>query len=207
MGRTKTEIIAREGWIKGGAVFILALFFEAMEMEFVSFLTLLLCGFVLYFFRNVERIPGDESVGAFISPIDGELRDIIRSEDTLTLVISNNILDGHMIRSPINSNIKKIESTTGYAFSNDTEAEKLNSKASLELVYGESDVKMEFLGKNFPTSALLYKELVTTDVKSGSRIGLLLTGEAKIILPKDARLMADIGNRVVGGETLLAFLK
>ena len=81
----KTEIILKEGYpyiaVTGG-LFLISLLFRFPLL--VQIITFALFAFMVFFFRNPERIPEDDSKGAVISPSDGVVTEITNAISPLT---------------------------------------------------------------------------------------------------------------------------
>ncbi len=203
---TKTEIIAREGWGKAAIFFTLFVFFEMMECKLLAFIFVVTFVLSLYLYRNLEREPQDYSEGVVIAPIDGEITEIKTLEDRVSVTLKNELWDSHILRAPSNGKIIEADMTKGYAFFSGEYAQKLNSRGSLKLKFKKHEILLEFFGKIFRDSLVVYTKKNGTDIKIGSRLGVLLSGETRISLPLNTRLVVDIGSKVIGGESAVAFI-
>jgi phosphatidylserine decarboxylase len=170
----------------------------------------LLGGFFAYFFRDPDRsVPQDP--GAVVSPADGRVMIAGPSDGRWTppgqwsqVTIFLSPTDVHMNRSPVAGTITRIEYRPGKflpAYREDSSANELN-----ELwidADGRTIVIRQVVG-------VLARRIVCRvgegeQVERGERIGLMKFGSRMdVFLPPDAALEVTVGQRVVGGETILA---
>jgi phosphatidylserine decarboxylase len=134
----KTEIILKEGYpyiaVTGGIFLISLLFNFSLILQLLFFA---LFAFMVFFFRNPERIPEDESEGALISPTDGTVIEIsneispITKEESIKISVRLSLFDVHVQRSPITGEMSAREYIHGTFLSlNSPKASELNEQQS-----------------------------------------------------------------------------
>jgi phosphatidylserine decarboxylase len=170
---------------------------------------LVLTLFFLWFFRDPERVIPAAS-GAVVSPADGKVTDISVIEwDGLPrtrISIFLNIFDVHVNRSPVAGVIKAVEYRRG-RFRNAMGAVSDENEQNIVTVKGDGD---EVVFKQI--AGLLARRIVFTkqtgdQVQRGERIGLIKFGSrVDVILDSMAQLQVQVGSRVRGGASVLAFL-
>jgi len=171
---------------------------------------LLVSGFLLWFFRDPERIISDVA-SAVVSPSDGKITNVspVTMGETRYVRISIflNVFDVHVNRSPIAGVIQDIRYQKGKFLNamNETCAE-LNEQNSVTVEGdGERVVFKQIAG-------LLARRIVFTKklgdrVARGERVGLIKFGSrTDVLLDASASLQVRVGDRVKGGSTVLAFL-
>lgn len=171
---------------------------------------LLVSGFLLWFFRDPERIISDVA-SAVVSPADGKITNVspVTMGETRYVRISIflNVFDVHVNRSPIAGVIQDIRYQKGKFLNamNETCAE-LNEQNSVTVEGdGERVVFKQIAG-------LLARRIVFTKklgdrVARGERVGLIKFGSrTDVLLDASASLQVRVGDRVKGGSTVLAFL-
>jgi phosphatidylserine decarboxylase len=170
---------------------------------------LVLTLFFLWFFRDPERVIPN-TAGAVVSPADGKVTDISVIEwDGLPrtrISIFLNIFDVHVNRSPVAGVIKAVEYRRG-RFRNAMGAVSDENEQNIVTVNGDGH---EVVFKQI--AGLLARRIVFTkhtgdQVQRGERIGLIKFGSrVDVILDSMAQLQVQVGSRVHGGASVLAFL-
>jgi phosphatidylserine decarboxylase len=169
--------------------------------------------FLTYFFRDPDRqVP--QAPDLVVSPADGRVMVAGPSDgrwappgDWLQVTIFLSPLDVHVNRSPVSGRVRRIEYRPGHflpAFdekSNDNELNEIWVDHD-----GRTIVFRQVVG-------ILARRIVCRVregeiVGRGERIGLMKFGSRMdVFLPTDAGLRVAVGDRVVGGETVLAILE
>jgi phosphatidylserine decarboxylase len=173
----------------------------------------LLGGFFAYFFRDPERnVP--EEADLVVSPADGRVM-IAGPTDKrwappgewkqVTIFLSP--LDVHVNRSPVEGTVTRIQYRPGSFLPAYKESANDNELNEIWLSsQGRTVVVRQVVG-------ILARRIVCRiregeQVERGARIGLMKFGSRMdVFLPMDADLHVSVGQRVVGGETVLATLR
>lgn len=167
-------------------------------------------GFFAYFFRDPDRsVPQDPDL--VVSPADGRVMIAGPSDGRwappgrwtqVTIFLSP--MDVHMNRAPVAGRIDRIEYRPGRFLpaykesANDNELNELWIAAD-----GRTIVVRQVVG-------VLARRIVCRvgegqHVARGERIGLMKFGSRMdVFLPEDAEILVSVGDRVRGGETVLA---
>ena len=164
--------------------------------------------FVFYFFRDPERtIPSEP--GSVVSPADGHVVQI--ADELLDSVMGHRISiflaiwDVHVQRSPVAGTIAEVEYRPGKFYA------AMRSAASVE---NEQNI----ITVQTPGGALVFKQIAGAiarrvicwkrageTVSRGERIGLIRFGSrVDVWLPMEAEVVVRRGQKVKGGESLLA---
>jgi phosphatidylserine decarboxylase len=173
----------------------------------------LLAGFFAYFFRDPDRAVPQEP-GLVVSPADGRVMISGPSDGRwappgawkqITIFLSP--LDVHVNRAPADGRITRVEYRPGRFLPAYKEAANDNELNEIWIEQdGRTIVVRQVVG-------ILARRIVCRvaegDVlRRGQRIGLMKFGSRMdVFLPMDAELRAGVGDRVVGGETVLAHLE
>lgn len=183
---------------------------------FTIWLTLLFVALILYtfaFFRDPERTsPSDpESV---VAAADGVVADIIEIEETEVVKstmkrvgIFLSVFDVHTNRAPLDGRITYRRHREGLCL--DARSPDCSGK----------NESMTWAFEN-PRATLVVKQLtgaiarrivgwskVGDEVRKGERFGMIRFGSrTEVYLPVDAEIMVKVGDRVVGGATVIARL-
>ena len=200
--------IAREGFRYIGVLSLLGvavLAFPATRLLAVPLFVL--AGFVTYFFRDPTRVPPDDEK-LLVSPGDGKVvytgpgeRDPSRTQVSIFL----SIFDVHINRSPLAAVVRKIQYTPGrFLAAYKPEAGTQNEQNQIELADGEFSVTVRQI------AGVVARRIVCVihendRLERGQRFGLIQFGSRmEVMLPGDTKLRVKVGDRVKGGETVIA---
>jgi phosphatidylserine decarboxylase len=208
------DVVFIIGGIVAAAIVLSVLFIHSPYIKYpVTGIFFFLFLFTLYFFRDPERtIP--EDVNVVLSPADGKLV-LIKELDTddfldspaIQMSIFLSPLDVHVNRIPWGGTVKFVRYIKGdYMVAYDHKASEKNER---------TEIGVEGNGRR-----IVFKQIVGSiarrivcplhegdEVKKGERFGMIKFGSRMdIILPRDVTVKVSVGQRVVGGETILAVL-
>ena len=202
---------------------VLALFLWFMlPFSFLAYLALLLAIYIAYFFRDPARVTPLRE-GLVISPADGRVSSIERikppaelglgSDERLRISIFLSVLDVHINRAPVAGRISKSVYVPG-AFMNAAldKASEENERRSIVISSSSSgpggyDVAVVQI------AGLIARRIVTfikegENIGTGERFGLIRFGSrVDVFLPPGHGCLVAVGQRAIGGETVLADLK
>ncbi|MDH4264012.1 MAG: phosphatidylserine decarboxylase family protein [Deltaproteobacteria bacterium] len=204
---------------KEGAIFILPLaalslilwilWFTACA-GFFSLLTL----FVVYFFRDPERSipPGEKAV---LAPADGKIikvepcwEEYLLKGPTLKVSIFMSLFNVHVNRIPLTGRIIDSSYHTGkFIRANLDKASTMNEQNAL-LMEAPDGTRLLFV----QIAGLIARRIVCwikkgDVVERGCRFGMIRFGSrVDVYLPANTRLQAQIGQKVLGGQTILGVL-
>lgn len=199
--------------------FFLPLIVVATILYFTQFyvMTILMCGlagFVLFFFRDPERvIPAEPN--AVISPADGLLHKIDTDwfdpetgEKRTRVSIFLSVFNVHVNRFPVSGKISKREAREGKflaAFNHLASEDNAQVVLVIDSPYGKITVK-QIVGL-IARRIVCHAQLGQMAVK-GERYGLMRFGSRMdVTVPSSAELKVKVGDNVQAGSTILAFLK
>jgi phosphatidylserine decarboxylase len=166
----------------------------------------LLALFMAYFFRNPNRvIPGEADI--VLSAADGRVTRIEDRENGKLVSVFLSPVDVHINRSPISGKVVKIEYLRGKkkpATSNN--ASEVNERNALT-IEGE---KMTVVCTQI--AGILARRIVCgkkegDNLEIGERFGLIKFGSrTDLLMPQTVEILVKIGDKVRGGETIIAKL-
>jgi phosphatidylserine decarboxylase len=195
--------------VKEGLPFILVPLALAIVLAFfgwwlVAGLFLFMAAFMLYFFRDPERTVPTEP-GLITSAADGRVTRIDETAEHKVVSVFLSPLDVHINRSPITGIILKIDYIKGRKKpATSDEASLVNERNSL-VIEGE-DVTVTCT----QIAGILARRIVCWPregdiLERGQRFGLIKFGSrTDIRMPPDCEVLVKIGDRVKGGETVIA---
>ena len=170
------------------------------------------CAFCLLFFRDPERsIPADPST--ILAPADGRVIKVAAVTDErflggpATLVsIFMSPLDVHINRAPISGRVIDIRYTAGKyfrAFADKASLDNEQNAVVLEDPQGRRMCVVQIAG--FLARRIVCHLQIGMAIERGHRYGLIMFGSrADVFLPPAARVRVQVGDRVRGGQTVLA---
>jgi phosphatidylserine decarboxylase len=183
----------------------------------LGWLGVIATAYCAYFFRDPERVTPRRK-GLVTSAADGKVAAIadvpapselqLGRETMSRISVFLSIFDVHIVRSPVAGRITRSHYVPG-AFLN-AELDKASEENERRALVIETET-----GENVGVvliAGLIARRIVTfagegTSVARGERIGLIRFGSrVDVYLPSGTRVVADVGQTAIGGETGLAEL-
>jgi phosphatidylserine decarboxylase len=168
--------------------------------------------FLTYFFRDPERqVP--QAQGIVVSPADGRIMIAGPTDgrwappgDWLQITIFLSPMDVHINRSPVAGRVTRIDYRRGKFLPAFDEGSNDNELNEVWLEHdGRTIVFRQVVG--MLARRIVCRVSAGDVVARGDRVGLMKFGSRMdVFLPTDATLSVRVGDRVVGGETVLATL-
>lgn len=173
--------------------------------------------FCLYFFRDPERVLPPR-MGVFVAPADGLVVSIepaippaelgLSAEPRMRVAIFLSVLDVHVNRAPIAGTVRKIAYHPGRFFSAaEDKASDENERNSilLHLPTGEEVVVVQIAG--LIARRILCEIREGQVLHAGERFGIIRFGSrTDLYLPTGSVPLVSVGQRMIGGETVIAEL-
>lgn len=209
--------IHRAGW-PFVAAFAIASAVLGMVFQPLGWIGLIATGWCAYFFRDPDRVTPTRK-GLVVSPADGRVQMITAAVPPPELGLGDamrtrvsiflNVFDVHVNRIPADGTIEEVDYREGtFVNASLDKASEDNERASvlLRLADGRDLVFVQIAG--------LVARRIICDVKpeqavsAGERYGLIRFGSrADIYLPDGVEPLVVVGQRTVGGETVIADLE
>jgi phosphatidylserine decarboxylase len=200
--------MVKEGYQFASVPFLLGVIAWLFGWQWPATILLLLAAFVLYFFRDPERVPPAEA-GAVVSPADGRVMEIVeeplgqRPGRRISIFLA--VWNVHINRAPLAGTIRRVEYRPGRFFA------AMRSRAS-----AENEQNVFYL--QTPKGEIVFKQIAGwiarrvvawkaagDSVGLGERIGMIRFGSRMDLwLPLDAEIIARPGQNVAGGTSILA---
>lgn len=166
-------------------------------------------GFLRYFGRDPERAvpPG----GDLVAPADGLVQQIVRRDGLTFFVVGLSFWDVHVVRTPVAGRVTDITAAGSCLPRRGPHGEAMllrDKPAPVQQVvtvasdFGELRVR---LVTSYWASRLVVWSAIGSHVAKGERIGRIKLGSTVILELSGAPAMTvAVGDRVVGGETIIA---
>ena len=207
----KNKALTEATWILGALAVGWLISLALLPVVSILFAAAIL--FTLYFFRDPERVPppGDHLA---VSPADGvvtTIDEVDEDEFLKTRVrrigIFLSVLDVHVNRAPIQGDVTHSEPKPGlFLDARDPRCSILNQSRSWVISGKVGTVMVKQI-----TGAIARRicpwAVVGDSLDRGARFGMIRFGSrTELYLPLDAKILVQTGERVRGGETVLAEL-
>lgn len=206
--------VAKEGVPFIGFSALLSLIFAVLGFDLVSLACLTLTAFVLYFFRDPERVASDDG-DAIISPADGKVILIEKvfderfvKEHVYKISIFMNIFNVHVNRMPFPGKVSKVIYTPGAFYSANTDRSSLGNESCAVIFETDAGKKLAVV----QIAGLIARRIVCwatagDELQKGDRFGLIRFGSrVDLFLPPQTQLEVTKGQKVKAGETVLGYL-
>lgn len=167
----------------------------------------LLAGFMAFFFRDPERkIPYDADV--IVSAADGRVTRIDETADGKVVSVFLSPLDVHINRSPISGRITNLDYVAGKKLpATSDHASFVNERNSLTISGEKIDVVCTQIAGILARRIVCWKREGDT-LTAGERFGLIkFSSRTDVTMPSTADVVVRVGDRVRGGETVIARFK
>ncbi len=209
-------------FMAGLLLIAMAIFFDNPAVKILlSFVTVFLWLFTLYFFRDPDRkIPAGYRQGDIISPADGKvvvIEEVVNKEDNIfpkgevlnQVSIFLSPLNVHVNRIPFSGKVTFLKYIKGeYLVAFDHKSSERNERSEIGIA-GSSE-KERILFKQiagFVARRIVYDISEGSDVIAGERFGMIKFGSrVDMLLRKDYEIKVTMGQLVTAGETIIAQL-
>ncbi|MEE2704209.1 MAG: phosphatidylserine decarboxylase [Myxococcota bacterium] len=208
--------IAAPGYLFSGVLAVVAAGFVGLGLSAIGALALLLAGLNLAFFRNPERVAPDGD-HRLVSPADGRVVEVTRigsGEQAADEVVGSgyriaiflSVLDVHVNWIPISGKVRALRrggSKFLAAFRSEASIRNVQSRLDLESASGLRIAVVQIAGLIARRIVCYVSEGDT--LERGTRYGLICYGSrVELLLPRGCQPSVSVGDRVRGGETVVA---
>jgi phosphatidylserine decarboxylase len=211
--RNENTPIAKEGYPFIAATGFVTLVLALLAWKFFAVVALVLTLFVVFFFRNPERIVPDEE-NAIVAPADGVVIYLGPSQaehldgEMTKISIFMSVFNVHVNRSPISGRVIDTFYNRGkFLDVRDERATFENERSGLvmESPEGARIVVVQVAGL-IARRIVCYLRKGDSAVR-GERYGLIRFGSRlDVYLPRNAAVRVAMGQKTVAGETILGYL-
>jgi phosphatidylserine decarboxylase len=185
---------------------IIALIFGFFGMWLVAILFVAVALFMAYFFRDPHRtIPDADDV--IVSAADGKVTRVDTTKDGKLVSVFLSPVDVHINRIPISGTITRVEYIRGKKIPATSPDASLVNERNAITITGE---KMTVVCTQI--AGILARRIVCWNVEGdsverGQKYGLIkFSSRTDLLMPEQVEVQVAVGDRVVGGETIIAKL-
>lgn len=206
--------IAAEGLKLIIVLIILTALTFLLAWKVAGFILLAITLFVLFFFRDPERI-SPEGIGLVVSPADGKvvvIEDIYEpdylKQNVKQISIFLSVFNVHVNRVPISGTIEIVKYNPGkFHIAAVAKASLENEQTAMVIADGNRKILVKQIAGFIARRIICYVQPGDV-IKKGERYGLICFGSrVDIFLPKDSEIKVKLGDRVKGAKDIIAFLK
>ena len=183
---------------------IIALILGYLGLWIIAAVFAALAAFMAFFFRDPYRRSPDCD-GLIVSAADGRVTRIERLEAGSVISVFLSPFDVHINRSPVSGEVKRVEYVRGRKAPATADAASLhNERNSLTIDAGTYSVVCTQI------AGILARRIVCwtkagDSLERGERFGLIkFSSRTDLLLPSNAEILVKRGDRVRGGETVVA---
>jgi phosphatidylserine decarboxylase len=203
--------MVRDGYFYAVALVVAAVLLGWLASPVWAILPCLLAAFFLWFFRDPERsIP--QEPGAVVSAADGLVTDVSTvgsgAQKQLRISIFLSVVDVHVNRSPIAGVIRDIRYQRGKFLDARNKACADENEQNIVTVEGDGQRVVFKQIAGLLARRIVFHPKIGDRLERGQRVGLIKFGSrTDVLLDASARPNVKVGDRVKGGETVLAWLQ
>jgi phosphatidylserine decarboxylase len=196
--------MVKEGIPFAGVPAIIAVVFAVLQIWPAAIAFALLTAFMIFFFRDPRRT-GPEDKCLILSAADGRVTRIEQTNEIKLVSVFLSPLDVHINRSPITGTITEINYVKGRKMpATSDEASLVNERNSLVIKGDEMTVTCTQIAGILARRIVCWPK-VGDKLLRGQKFGLIKFGSrTDIAMPADVEITVKVGDRVKGGETVIA---
>ena len=207
--------IAKEGYPFIALAALFTLVAALLGCPRTALLLSLVTLFVVYFFRDPERIIADHDDKTILCPADGRVIGVDRLDEspfisgkTVRISVFMNVFNVHVNRALCAGQVEKILYKPGMFYAADNKRAALENESCATVLRAASGHQVAMV----QIAGLIARRIVCwlqpgDTVKTGERFGLIRFGSrVDVYLPDNSQVTVFPGRKVKAGETVLAYL-
>lgn len=170
----------------------------------VAIVFLAVAAFMAYFFRDPHREVPD-GPGLIVSAADGRVTRIEETPERKVVSVFLSPLDVHINRSPIAGTIKQITYIRGKKGPATSDASSLVNERNSLVIEGDGITLTCTQIAGIVARRIVCWPHEGDNLERGQRFGLIKFGSrTDLVMPPSVEIAVKVGDRVVGGETVIA---
>jgi phosphatidylserine decarboxylase len=182
---------------------VIALILAFFNVWIGALALIFIAAFMAFFFRDPRRtIPSDENI--IVSAADGRVTRVEETDEGKFVSVFLSPLDVHINRSPIAGKILKVQYTEGKKVpATRDNASFVNERNSLVIEGEKMTVTCTQIAGIMARRIVCWKRAGDT-LEIGEKFGLIkFSSRTDLLMPKNVEILVKIGDKVVGGETII----
>ncbi len=205
--------MVRDGYLYGIGFLAAAVLLHFFTAQWIfgwvlTAVPVLLAIFFLWFFRDPRRaIP--QGAGLVVSPADGKVTEVARvrtpNGDHVRLSIFLNVFDVHVNRAPITGTVRDVVYKQGKYLNALNPASAEQNEQTAVTLQGDGCIIVFKLIAGLLARRIVFLPKAGDRLERGQRVGMIKFGSrCDVLLPADAHVRVERGQRVKGGASILA---
>ena len=206
--------VASEGWPFIIPLAIVTTLLFALGWRNTAYISLVLAIFVLFFFRDPERLlpKGKDLV---VSPADGRvivIKDVYEpdylKQDVKQVSIFLSVFNVHVNRAPVGGTVETVKYNPGkFHVASVDKASLDNEQTSMVIVNGKHKILVKQIAGLIARRIVCYAKPGDA-LMPGERYGLIRFGSrVDLFLPKNTELRVKVGDRIKGARDIIGVLQ
>lgn len=204
-------LIAKEGWPFIAVTVILALLVWWLAGWGWSVAVWIVAVFMIQFFRDPQRAAPLGS-NLVISPADGRIVSVERTQDpylkrdAIKLSVFMNVFNVHSNRSPVDGAVRELWYSYGRFFNAALDKASAGNERNALWIRANCGVDVTCVQvAGYIARRILCYVRAGDQLRRGQRFGFIRFGSrVDVFLPADSRARVSVGDKVYGGQTVLA---
>lgn len=199
-------MIAREGYPFILVPLILGVVLVLVGLWPAGVFLLLVAGFMAYFFRDPERsVPAESDI--IVSAADGRVTRVEETEAGKLVSVFLSPVDVHINRSPISGTVIKVEYIHGKKRPATGDDSSLVNERNALTIQGARVTVICTQIAGILARRIVCRAKEGDVLEMGQRFGLIkFSSRTDLLMPADVKVLVKVGDRVIGGETIIARL-
>ena len=185
---------------------IIALIFGFLQIWLAVAVFVGIALFMAYFFRDPARTAPDAD-NVIVSAADGRVTRVDESPQGKLVSVFLSPLDVHINRAPIAGKITKVDYIRGKKIpATSNEASLVNERNSITIVGDKMTVVCTQIAGILARRIVCWKK-EGDELATGEKYGLIkFSSRTDLLMPLEVEIKVSVGDRVTGGETIIARL-
>jgi len=195
--------------VKEGIPFIALPFVAAVALAVFGFwliavFLLAIAAFMAYFFRDPKRIVPDGD-GLILSAADGRVTRIDETPDGKFVSVFLSPLDVHINRSPISGQIREVNYVAGKKMPATSDASSLENERNSLTIEGDGMTVTCTQIAGIVARRIVCWSKAGDNLTRGQKFGMIkFSSRTDLMMPVSVEIQVAVGDRVRGGETIIA---
>jgi phosphatidylserine decarboxylase len=203
--------MVRDGYLYAAPLILAGLLLGWLTQPVWAIVPFLLAAFLLWFFRDPERVIPQER-GAVVSPADGKVTEVspvtIGNDRLMRISIFLNVFNVHVNRAPITGVLLDVRYQRGKYLNAMNAASAEQNEQNVVTMEGDGQRVVFKQIAGLLARRIVFHPKVGDRLERGQRVGLIKFGSrVDVLMDASARLQVKVGDRVKGGESVLAYVE
>lgn len=196
---------------KDGVLFVavpilLGIFAAALKLWIFAGAFMILAGFMVFFFRDpMRRVPVDDDI--VVSAADGKVTRVEERDEGMFVSVFLSPFDVHINRAPISGMVKEVRLFKGLKNPATSDSASATNERNAVTIEGRKMTVVCTQIVGILARRIVCRAKAGNTVTGGEKFGLIRFGSrTDLLMPKDVTVFVRQGDRVRGGETVIAKL-